>query len=76
MPLRPGDFKHVTAERVFTPVGANAGRRTPSRRPREVKSLNIRKVATTTPGRARAVAAAAYSLTFTLQWPSHRCSGR
>ena len=29
MSLRPGDFKHVTAERVFTPVGANAGRRSP-----------------------------------------------
>ena len=29
MSLQRGDFKHVTAERVFTPGGANAGRRSP-----------------------------------------------
>ena len=34
---RQDAFKHVTAERVFTPVDANARRRSPSRSPREVQ---------------------------------------
>jgi hypothetical protein len=65
MSLHPVDFKHVTGERVFTPVDANAGRRSPSRLAGCRVRLSIRKVASANDDakaeRARAVAAAVFS---------------
>jgi hypothetical protein len=77
MSLQRGDFKHVTADgcSLHSALMQAAASRAASR---EVVEHPESRDDHSSSGRARAiaVAAAASSHTFTLQWPSHRCSGR
>jgi hypothetical protein len=75
MPLQRGDFKHVTANgcSLQSTLMQAAASRAASR---EVVEHPESRDDDSNSGRARAVAVAASSHTFTPQWPSHRCSGR